>query len=360
MGARVTLTSKQLQEASAIELLDICLSMVEDGKISEDEVLALDKWLAHNKESNIPAIQFLVTICQDILQDGQISPKEYYELSKAIQRIIPKEEREKATTSVTTAESDLDRHYKEEEIRNTPCHRILFTVAGVTFEKRQENIAKIPYDDYHSPLTLLREPKNKYDKNAIKIISDKYGELGFIPRAEAKKIAPLLDSGRNYLTYISYITSYSKADILVDIKDMSVDASGISTTQVPKVVVEIYKDQATLANLKKIDVVNKNNSLLRTSQKSNSIVTTTIEKVGQALSSSLVALISTFLFFIGIIFCVEHFISGLILVLSNLAILGAVSRTEYRMQLGNPSNKILLLAIALSIVAASVVGILIS
>jgi hypothetical protein len=43
-------------------------------------------------------------------------------------------------------------------------------------------------------LTLIRNPKNKHDANAIEVHDD-YGKLGHIPAAIAARLAPELDDG---------------------------------------------------------------------------------------------------------------------------------------------------------------------
>ena len=47
--------------------------------------------------------------------------------------------------------------------------------------------------DTKKPLTLQREPTNKYDKNVIKVyLDDKM--IGYISRMEASVLAPILDT----------------------------------------------------------------------------------------------------------------------------------------------------------------------
>lgn len=69
-------------------------------------------------------------------------------------------------------------------------------VAGVTMknkdgEHRQEILEKV---DDNSILDLERDRFNDNDDNAIEVHSV-YGQIGFIPRAQAAKIAPLIDQG---------------------------------------------------------------------------------------------------------------------------------------------------------------------
>ena len=46
-------------------------------------------------------------------------------------------------------------------------------------------------------LSLLREPNNKHDEQAIKVLLDNY-LLGYIPRSNNEVIASLMDAGKNF------------------------------------------------------------------------------------------------------------------------------------------------------------------
>ncbi|MEB3329131.1 MAG: HIRAN domain-containing protein [Candidatus Sericytochromatia bacterium] len=74
-------------------------------------------------------------------------------------------------------------------------------VAGVTFENadgtpRQPFVRRVRSGD---PLTLSREPENPFDPNAIAVSwADETGtwrRLGYVPRALASVLAPLVDDG---------------------------------------------------------------------------------------------------------------------------------------------------------------------
>lgn len=69
-------------------------------------------------------------------------------------------------------------------------------VAGVTMknedgERRQDVLAKVSDEEI---LELMRDQFNLNDENAIEVHSV-YGQIGFVPRAHAAKIAPLIDQG---------------------------------------------------------------------------------------------------------------------------------------------------------------------
>jgi len=79
--------------------------------------------------------------------------------------------------------------------------RRIIRLAGVTRgdEDRQKNIRMFGCKDIGS-YELVREPDNSADPNAIKVQVGEY-LLGYVPRADAKDIAPMMDSGRSFIAY---------------------------------------------------------------------------------------------------------------------------------------------------------------
>lgn len=68
-----------------------------------------------------------------------------------------------------------------------------FKVAGVTYENRQEIIAKLQGTE---PVVIKPEPENPYDKNAIAVVVGFEGEvyhIGYVPKELAAELAPLLE-----------------------------------------------------------------------------------------------------------------------------------------------------------------------
>ena len=67
-------------------------------------------------------------------------------------------------------------------------------LAGVTFGSRQHYIKE--YARQAQKYFLLREPDNKFDPNAIRVLVSKYkADIGYIPAKKAEILAPLMDAG---------------------------------------------------------------------------------------------------------------------------------------------------------------------
>lgn len=82
------------------------------------------------------------------------------------------------------------------------------TVAGVTFEGRQRVVARCSVGE---SLRLVRDPTNRYDKGAIKVMRLNGEQLGFIPAHvsrgdDASGLALRMDRGEHYKCRIKDLT----------------------------------------------------------------------------------------------------------------------------------------------------------
>ena len=91
--------------------------------------------------------------------------------------------------------------------------RIITTkVVGVSFEGRQEVVAKLQMGDL---VWLEREPFNPYDTNAIRVTRNNCEKIGYISRHLARSLAPIMDRlgspirGKVYLLTGSHYDDYS-------------------------------------------------------------------------------------------------------------------------------------------------------
>lgn len=79
-------------------------------------------------------------------------------------------------------------------------------VVGVSFEGRQNNIQKVNTGDL---VRLIRDPRNKFDANAIKVERLDGLQLGFLKKEMAKHLAPVIDEGVRYEAIVTSITGGS-------------------------------------------------------------------------------------------------------------------------------------------------------
>lgn len=76
-------------------------------------------------------------------------------------------------------------------------------VVGVTFENRQSVLSTL---EAGVELSLVREPNNEYDSNAISVRLQNGIQLGFLNRHLARRIAPVMDEGVEYDAAVSSVT----------------------------------------------------------------------------------------------------------------------------------------------------------
>ncbi|MBR2836716.1 MAG: single-stranded-DNA-specific exonuclease RecJ [Coriobacteriales bacterium] len=105
-------------------------------------------------------------------------------------------------------------------------------IAGTTFDGRQNLLSTLHEGDM---LSLIREPQNPHDSNAIKILNGQGTQIGYIKRLIAAAIAPRMDCGAQYEAFIESITGGTPqkptqgVNILVSLKE---NASSVDTLEV--------------------------------------------------------------------------------------------------------------------------------
>ena len=69
--------------------------------------------------------------------------------------------------------------------------RSIFTkVVGVTYEGRQEVVARLSEGER---VSLIRDPDNPFDTNAVKVVRWDRQQIGFLDREMARIMAPKMD-----------------------------------------------------------------------------------------------------------------------------------------------------------------------
>lgn len=80
-------------------------------------------------------------------------------------------------------------------------------VVGVTFEGRQEVISKLHENDL---LWLEREPENRFDANAVRVVRNCGEQVGYLNKYLAQNIAPFMDMiGYPLRAKVLYLTGSS-------------------------------------------------------------------------------------------------------------------------------------------------------
>ena len=91
--------------------------------------------------------------------------------------------------------------------------KIDIRVAGVSFGKRQEAIEHLTqYKAADIRVQLVRDIKNQYDHNAVAVVATVRGKgsfcMGYLPRAAAASIAPIMDKRRSVYSRLKGILGF--------------------------------------------------------------------------------------------------------------------------------------------------------
>ena len=96
-------------------------------------------------------------------------------------------------------------------------------VAGARYEGRDKVIAR--YARAGDTVYLVRDPANRYSRNAIEVRLANGLQIGFVPEEFAVELAPLLDGGALHVAVITKILDRGKTPIpVVDVDLYNRDA----------------------------------------------------------------------------------------------------------------------------------------
>ena len=217
---RKSLTKRQLQEPVALELLALLQTVTSDGRLLEEEVQLLKQWLEDNRESSLPAVEHLRSSVETVVADGRVTPEECTWLQKAVETVLPREERDLAALRRREAVADERRLAAEEKERlaelrrlNRPIARFDVMVAGVLHEGRAAVIERFVGES--DTVYLAREPQNRFSPNAIAVRLTNGFDIGYIPETEAVNLAPVLDQGALHSAEVKKILHGRRAPIPV-------------------------------------------------------------------------------------------------------------------------------------------------
>ncbi len=225
---RLSLTKADIQAGVGAELLALCQSVTEDGRLQKQEIVELTLWLRRNRGSDLPAIAHLAETVERIIADGRVTRDEHDELYKAIETVLPPDVRRDAVASRKAVESErkardrearaagkaLEREIKaQERERDRPVASLNFMVAGVHYEGRAEVIsAHVRQGD---PAYLARDPANRFSRNAIEVRLANGMQIGFVPEMDARRTARVLDAGNPHVAYVTKVLTGGRAPIPV-------------------------------------------------------------------------------------------------------------------------------------------------
>lgn len=124
---------------------------------------------------------------------------------KELQRIREEqrlEERRKFGEQMKKRAEERKRLEEERRREEIECGFQYVVIVGINYDNRREAFEKLKVDE---KIFLVREPDNKFDKNAIKVINNSNEMLGYVVRNKANEIAPRLDNGEKCNSVVTEI-----------------------------------------------------------------------------------------------------------------------------------------------------------
>lgn len=220
---RALAMTKQQASDAGIELIELCSTITEDGRLLDQEIAALQEWSDRYRDVELPARTFLREKIKRVLTVGAISDADRIELQVAIERILPPEVRHtpKSVARVAAAAAGD---------RNLPLETYEFLVADTRRDGRSTAIARYAFNG--DEVLLVRDVDNPHSRNAILVRLASGYDIGHVPEADARTLAPYLDRHLRYRANIRKILTGGHAPI-------------------PVIVAEVYADEALVEDVRR-------------------------------------------------------------------------------------------------------------
>ena len=206
---RVSLSAKQQASDAGIELIELCSTITEDGRLLDREIEALKQWSDRNRYVDLPARDLLREKVRRVIAVGAISDADRAELQVAIEKVLPPEARHTPKSLARVADV-VD--------RNLPLDTFEFLVADTRQDDRPTVIARYAFSG--DEVLLVRDTYSAYSRNAILVRLVSGHDIGHVPEADARLLAPHLDRNLRYRANIKRILTGGHAPIPVVVAEV--------------------------------------------------------------------------------------------------------------------------------------------
>jgi len=214
-------SAKQQASDAGVELIELCSTITEDGRLLDHEIAALREWSERNRDVELPARSLLSEKIKRALTVGVISDADRTELQVAIEKVLPPEARHTPRSQPRIPESVG---------RNLPLDTYEFLVADTCKDDRSTVIAR--YAVNGDEVLLVRDPYSPHSRNAILVRLVSGYDIGHVPEADARTLARHLDRNLRYRAHIKKILTGSHAPI-------------------PVIAAQVYSDDALVENVRR-------------------------------------------------------------------------------------------------------------
>jgi hypothetical protein len=218
---QVSLTAKQQASDAGVELIELCSTITEDGRLLDHEIEALKDWTERTRDVELPARAFLTEKIRRAITVGVMTDTDRAELQVAMERVLPPEVR-RTPKSVPRLADVAD--------RNQPLETYEFLVADARADDRPMVIARYAFNG--DEVILVRDQYNPLSRHATRVRLVSGYDIGFVPEADARTLAPHLDNNLRYRAHIRKILAGGQ-------------------TPVPVVTVDVFSDEALVDDVRR-------------------------------------------------------------------------------------------------------------
>ena len=218
---QVGLSAKQQASDAGVELIELCSTITENGRLLDHEIEALREWSERNRHIDLPARAFLAEKIRRAIAVGVVTDTDRTELQVAIEKVLPPEIRY-TPKSVSRVPNPSD--------RSAPLDTYEFLVTDTRVDGRSTAIARYAFNG--DEVLLVRDPNNPHSRNAILVRLTNGYDIGRVPEADARSLARHLDNDLRYRANIKKILTGSHAPV-------------------PVIVAEIYADHALIEDVRR-------------------------------------------------------------------------------------------------------------
>jgi hypothetical protein len=222
------------------ELVSLLKTITADGQMTDEQIAQVDAWLAVHPDSGLPPLELLRATSAAIRDHGLISKEGRKAFHKAVEKLLPTEDRRHSKTVRAARElADAARHKEERATaqvekraakeklradagetreRNRALYRANFPVSGTRHGNRRAIIKSFLQPG--QPLNLVREPGNPDDRWAVRILVPHGGradDIGYVPREIASILGPLMDKPHKYIAECTKILAGEPGVPIVDV-----------------------------------------------------------------------------------------------------------------------------------------------
>jgi len=216
-----TLPATQRANEATAELLALCHTATEDGKLLGQDVLALQDWLEHYRDTDFPDAELVRDTIRRILTVEAISDGARHELYRALEKALPRD-----VSAMLRSRRRTAGHAHHASALPVEAHDVV--VARTLYEDRAMSIARFAFEG--DEVLLVRDPYCPHSKNAIVVRLLSGFDIGYVPEFAARSLAAHLDQDRRYTARIRKIVNRDGvpvALVAIDVFDEDPELEGL-------------------------------------------------------------------------------------------------------------------------------------